>query len=122
MTENDKLDARAAVAKAVRDGAMVRPDVCSECEAACLPQGHHEDYLKPLRVEWLCRKCHMGRHREQRTKPPVSSRMGKAILFRLDADVDEKLEAARKAMGLDRVSYTRMVVTERLNSDARMSA
>lgn len=55
-------------------------------------------------------------------KPPARPAKGRAILFRLDADVDEKLEAARKAMGLDRVSYSRMVLTERLNADARMSA
>lgn len=56
------------------------------------------------------------------SKPPARPGKGRAILFRLDADVDEKLEAARKAMGLDRVSYSRMVLTERLNADARMSA
>lgn len=78
--------------------------------------------MEPLSVEWLCRKCHMGRHREERTKPPVSSRMGRAINFRLDAEVDEKLEAARRGMGLDRSSFCRMILSERLNADARMSA
>ena len=56
------------------------------------------------------------------TKPPARPGKGRAIFFRLDADVDERLEVARKAMGLNRVSFTRMVVTERLNADARMSA
>lgn len=55
-------------------------------------------------------------------KPPARPGKGRAIFFRLDADVDERLEAARKAMGLNRVSYTRMILTERLNADARMSA
>lgn len=54
-------------------------------------------------------------------RPPKTARpvKGRAILFRLDADVDEKLEIQRRIMGLDRVSFTRMVVSERLNADFR---
>jgi len=52
-------------------------------------------------------------------KAPARPSMGRAILFRLPVETDQKLEAARKAMGLDRVSYTRMILTERLNADFR---
>lgn len=52
-------------------------------------------------------------------KPPARPAKGRAILFKLDADVDEKLEIQRRIMGLDRVSFTRMVLSERLNADFR---
>ncbi len=55
-------------------------------------------------------------------KPPARPGWGRAINFRLDAEVDEKLEAARRGMGLDRSSFCRMILSERLNADARMSA
>jgi len=57
-----KQQARYAVWKAVRDGALV-PGPCERCGK---PNGHahHEDYSKPLDVVWLCHRCHMRRHVE----------------------------------------------------------
>ena len=49
---------------AIRSGRMVRPDECSICHKKCKPQGHHEDYSKPLDVIWLCRSCHTLVHRD----------------------------------------------------------
>lgn len=54
------------VRKAIRNGDLVRPYECSKCGASpkhssdgrSLIQAHHEDYSKPLDVEWLCAKCH----------------------------------------------------------------
>ncbi len=50
-----KVRARDAVRYALRMGWLVKePCHCGETEV----QGHHEDYSKPLDVEWLCAKCH----------------------------------------------------------------
>jgi hypothetical protein len=35
-----------------------KPDHCTRCGLICNPEGHHEDYSKPLEVLWLCRPCH----------------------------------------------------------------
>jgi len=43
---------------AVERGHMQKPDRCSECGKTGRLEAHHEDYSKPLEVEWLCRKCH----------------------------------------------------------------
>ena len=52
--------------EAIRTGELVRPNRCSNhnCQATTNIHGHHEDYDKPLEVEWLCGKCHKARHRE----------------------------------------------------------
>lgn len=44
--------------KALRTGELVRPDRCEKCGKFCYPDGHREDYSKPLEVRWLCQSCH----------------------------------------------------------------
>lgn len=56
----EKTSAHNAVANAIRSGEISRLPclVCGSTEA----QAHHEDYSKPLDVEWLCEKHHAERH------------------------------------------------------------
>jgi hypothetical protein len=55
--------------RAVRDGRVVKPAQCEECGKTCGSgkadglHGHHTDYRKPFEVIWLCRPCHMEKHR-----------------------------------------------------------
>ena len=54
--------AHTAVAKAIRNGTLVRQP-CVRC-AETKSLAHHEDYDYPLTVMWLCQACHKQRHKE----------------------------------------------------------
>lgn len=71
----EKVAAQHAVAAAIRSGLLVRPDRCSECDRACRPDAHHEDYSRPLDVVWTCRRCHarLDRARRQRERAELTS-------------------------------------------------
>jgi hypothetical protein len=66
--------AHKAVTDAVKSGALTVPDACEECGQPGAPAAHHENYFRPLAVEWLCRSCHSTRHGglcryERRSRP-----------------------------------------------------
>jgi hypothetical protein len=56
--------ARKALSAAVRRGVLDRPDSCSRCGGPGRPEGHHDDYTRPLDVAWLCKPCHVAEHRD----------------------------------------------------------
>jgi len=60
----EKIKAHGIFQNAVNRDDIIRPAICSGCGVKCRPDGHHEDYSKPLEVTWLCRKCHAGLHQE----------------------------------------------------------
>lgn len=37
--------------------------ICVNCESTKFVEAHHEDYSYPLRVCWLCHRCHSRHHR-----------------------------------------------------------
>ena len=51
-----------AVSRAIRLGELVRKN-CEKCNDEN-SLAHHEDYDKPLNVNWLCQICHKQRHKE----------------------------------------------------------
>jgi hypothetical protein len=59
----EKYIAQNAVNNAIRDGKLKR-EKCCKCGAKA--HAHHEDYLKPLDVIWLCPAHHAEVHKRKR--------------------------------------------------------
>src|ERR1041384_4735634 len=53
-----KERARHAVNNAIQAGRLRKPKRCEDCGWKGTLHGHHEDYNKPLAVDWLCSICH----------------------------------------------------------------
>ncbi len=61
----EKCKAEWTLSNAVRDGKVIKGTTCTRCGATTELEAHHEDYSKPLAVEWLCLPCHgETRHKE----------------------------------------------------------
>lgn len=48
----------AAVARAIKNGVLVRPTSCERCGGPGPIEAAHSDYSQRLAVSWLCRPCH----------------------------------------------------------------
>ena len=60
----NKYKAHLLVNNAVRGGSLSKPTVCETCFSDFRIVAHHNDYLKPLDVTWLCEVCHKAWHNE----------------------------------------------------------
>lgn len=54
--------AHGRVSYAVRRGVLDKPDCCPRCGSVRAIVAHHQDYSRPLDVEWLCQACHVQLH------------------------------------------------------------
>lgn len=57
----EKHSARLLVAKAIKDGVLIKKS-CEKCGEIYDVHAHHQDYSKPLEVIWLCGKHHNEEH------------------------------------------------------------
>lgn len=57
----EKYKARTIVGNYLRDGKLTKHPCC-ECGETEGVHAHHEDYSRPLDIEWLCEKHHADRH------------------------------------------------------------
>ncbi len=65
--------AHVLVARALKEGRLIRPKACARCSKHTVVVAHHENYRRPLTVVWLCDQCHAIRHAElgrRRPTPP----------------------------------------------------
>ena len=60
----NKIKAHAAVRVALRQGKL-RRGKCEQC-GSLRCDAHHDDYTQPLKVRWLCRRCHQQLHAKAR--------------------------------------------------------
>ena len=58
----EKKSAKNAVHLAIKNGIIRRSVFCESCGLPAKTEAHHFDYNKPLKVEWLCRTCHIKIH------------------------------------------------------------
>jgi len=59
----NKYKAHSMINSAIKSGKLFKDD-CSECGSSDNPHAHHDDYLKPLNIRWLCAACHHQWHAE----------------------------------------------------------
>ncbi len=54
-----KIKAHTTARTALLNGVLVKPKTCNRCgHSESRLEMHHEDYSKPLAIEWLCPACH----------------------------------------------------------------
>lgn len=61
----EKYIARNILNAAIRDGKIIKPEICERCRFPGNLHGHHDDYSKPMEVQWLCASCHGKLHKER---------------------------------------------------------
>lgn len=57
-----KYKAHNMVNNAIRDGRLKKENFCSECGSDFSVHAHHDDYLFPMSIRWLCAVCHKKWH------------------------------------------------------------
>jgi ribosomal protein S27AE len=57
-----KVKASAIVARAIRNGKLFS-EPCCKCGSTESMHAHHDDYLKPMNVRWMCAGCHSQWHK-----------------------------------------------------------
>jgi hypothetical protein len=58
----EAIAAHTILQKAVRAGTIIKPNKCSQCHKIKRLSAHHNNYNKPLEIEWLCSSCHKLKH------------------------------------------------------------
>lgn len=58
----EKAEAQYLINYAISKGKIKRKEKCAVCNFVCKTHAHHEDYLKPYDVIFLCASCHKKVH------------------------------------------------------------
>lgn len=99
--------ARLAAAAALARGEIARQP-CIKCGTR-IAEMHHQDYSKPLDIEWLCRRCHQAEHRRE-ARLNSSLRTAHPIVQIRMSDKDRALiDKAAEAMSISRSGFMRLM-------------
>jgi hypothetical protein len=127
VSKEIKTKAQNEVTKALYRGDLRRQpcEICSDPQA----QAHHDDYLKPLEVRWLCRSHHRIWHVNGSTQIGWASRQSYdqtlalkkhdevPKTFRLPPETARKLEKASRADGVSQSVYLDQTLKARFKKD-----
>lgn len=58
MSQSLKQSARAIAYYALKIGKIKKPEVCENCSLEGRLEMHHKSYYEPLKIRWLCGRCH----------------------------------------------------------------
>lgn len=97
------------VQRALKMGILTKTP-CEKCKSNILVDGHHDDYDKPLKVRWLCRKCHRKHH--------VSLMQPKStdVNIRISRKTYKKLKVRATMLGVTLKEYIERLTKPYLNS------
>lgn len=62
----EKAIARSKFNNALKKGKVKKPKLCQCCENCPPIEAHHWDYMKHLKVMWVCKTCHVAIHKFER--------------------------------------------------------
>ena len=63
LTDEQRIKANTrSYANVYQKRGLLDPKPCHNCGSTTTIHKHHEDYSKPLDVEWLCKSCHEDHH------------------------------------------------------------
>jgi len=54
---------RYQTSKLIKQGLLIRPNKCDQCDKSLKIEAHHKNYNNPFDIAWLCRTCHRKHHR-----------------------------------------------------------
>jgi ribosomal protein S27AE len=118
--ESVRNKARGAVAYALKNGTLKKPDACEKCGTSGVLTAHHTDYAKQLEVIWLCLHCHIEAHRNS---TPLNRDVGQyekvSRYLYVDEELKEQIEEAAKQSKLSVSCWIQQAALEKLRRDKR---
>lgn len=103
---------------ALRSGKLAKPEKCQVCGIRKAAHGHHQDYLDPLKVTWLCEFHHRAIHSKTLVDDyevisailgrPRANRIFKLLSFQQQNNISDRADAGA-AIQRDTVYWKKVI-------------